>query len=56
LVKSSTGILDGSDAEPESTISPASIMHEIAKAAYLEDVLFGKTGSIQRLEVRFNII
>jgi len=41
--------------EPQQTISPASIMLEIAKASYLEEVLFAKPDSIQRLEVKKSI-
>ena len=38
--------------EPQQTVNPYSIMQEIAKAVYLEDVLFAKFGSQQRTEVR----
>jgi hypothetical protein len=37
--------------EPLQTVNPYSIMQEIAKAVYLEDVLFGKLGSSHRTEV-----
>ena len=50
LVKSASGTFE-SDNEPDQIISPSLIMQEIAKAVYLEEVLFAKEDSIQRLEV-----
>ncbi len=40
------------EGEPQKTINPFSIMQEIAKAVYLEEILFGKANSQQRTEVR----
>lgn len=37
--------------EPVSTLNPVSITQEIARAVYLEDILFGKAGTAQRLEI-----
>ena len=39
-----------------STANPFSIMQEIAKAAYIEDVIVGKPNSLDRLEVKFIIL
>lgn len=42
--------------EPHQTLNPYSIMQEIARAVYIEDVLFGKLGSPQRTEVSPNLL
>lgn len=43
---------DGTEEEANvQTINPFSIMQEIARAVYLEDVLFGKFDSAQRFEI-----
>ena len=47
LVKS-TG---GEDEEPVSCSNPITIMMEVSKAAYLDEILFGKSGSKERLEI-----
>ena len=47
LVKS-TG---GEDEEPVSCSNPITIMMEISKAAYLDEILFGKKDSKDRLEI-----
>jgi len=47
LVKS-TG---NEDEEPVSCSNPITIMMEISKAAYLDDILFGKKNSKERLEI-----
>jgi len=43
--------LENEGEEPQQTLNPYSIMQEIARAVYLEDVLFGKLESPQRTEV-----
>ena len=43
---------DGTEEEANvQTINPLSIMQEISRAVYLEDVLFGKFDSPQRFEI-----
>ena len=37
--------------EPSTTSSPITILQEISKAAYLEDVMFGKKDSKERYEI-----
>lgn len=44
LVKSNSNLEGGSD-QPVQTINPTTIMLEIAKAVYLEDVMLGKGDS-----------
>jgi hypothetical protein len=51
LIKAVAGVKkeDGTEEEANvQTINPFSIMQEIARAVYLEDVLFGKFDSAQR--------
>jgi hypothetical protein len=52
LIKTTSDIVDGKEVHLQSsTGSPYTIMQEIASACYLEDVIFGKKDSIQRLEI-----
>ncbi len=52
LIKTSTEIVEGKEVQvQQQTGSPYTIMQEIASACYLEDVIFGKKDSIQRLEI-----
>lgn len=50
LIKS-TSSAPGEEERPVQTANPATIMLEIAKSVYLEEVLFGKQSSLQRLEI-----
>jgi len=54
LIKAVGGVKkeDGTEEEANvQTINPFSIMQEIARSVYLEDVLFGKFDSAQRFEI-----
>ena len=48
MLVQSTG---GEDEEPVSCSNPITIMMEISKAAYLDEILFGKKNSKERLEI-----
>ena len=44
-------VKSGENDEPTNCTSPISIMMEISRAAYLEEILFGKKDSKDRLEI-----
>jgi hypothetical protein len=52
LMRQTTEVVDGKESTvQQQTSSPYTIMLDIAKACYLEEILFGKVDSAQRLEI-----
>lgn len=44
-------LVKSSEKDPQKTSNPITIMQEISKSAYLEEIMFGKKGSKERSEI-----